>query len=97
VTTPNALNPSGTSSTFAPTSIGGTERVLTRVTPQPRVGERARLRQPRQARTRPGRKGEPREARPARGAAKAVLLPPAVMKDRDARARRITGSVCRGC
>jgi hypothetical protein len=98
VTTPGALNSSGTSSTFAPTSIGGTDRVLTRAAPQTRVvRERARSRQPRQARTRPGRKGEAREARPARGAAKAVLLPPAVMKDRDARARRITGSVCRGC
>jgi hypothetical protein len=97
VTTPNALNPSGTSSTFAPTAIGGTSRVLPRVAPPSRVvRERARARaRPRQARAH--RRGEAREARPARGAAKAVLLPPAVMKDRDARARRITGSVCRGC
>jgi hypothetical protein len=97
VTTPNALNPSGTSSTFAPTSIGGTSRVLPRVAPPSRiVRERARAR-PRQARSRAERRVEAREARPARRGGKAVLLPPEVTKDRDARARRITGSVCRGC
>ena len=97
VTTPNALNPSGTSSTFAPTAIGGTSRVLPRVAPPSRVvRERARPR-PRQARNRAERTLEAREARPARRGGKAVLLPPEVTKDRDARARRITGSVCRGC
>ncbi|HKH94986.1 MAG TPA: hypothetical protein VKA39_00525 [Beijerinckiaceae bacterium] len=97
VTTPNALNPSGTSSTFAPTAIGGTSRVLPRIAPPSRlVRERARAR-PRQARNRAERRLEAREARPARRGGKAVLLPPEVTKDRDARARRITGSVCRGC
>jgi hypothetical protein len=99
VTTPNALNPSGTSSTFAPTSIGGTDRVLPRPVPQARVvRERARARQkPRQARTRATRKAEAPASQAPRGGGKAVLLPPEVMKSRDARARRITGSVCRGC
>jgi hypothetical protein len=98
VTTPNALNPSGTSSTFAPTSIDGTSRVLPRVMPPSRVvRDRARARpQPRQARNRAERKLKAREAGPARRGGKAVLLPPET-KDREARARRITGSVCRGC
>ena len=99
VTTPNALNPSGTSSTFAPTAIGGTSRVLPRVAPPSRVvRERARARpQSRQARNRAERRPEAREARPARSGGKAVLLPPEVTKNRDSRARRITDSVCRGC
>ena len=99
VTTPNALNPSGTSSTFAPTAIGGTSRVLPRAAPPSRVvRERARARpQPRQARNRAERRIDAREARPALRGGKAVLLPPEVTKERDARARRITGSVCRGC
>ena len=99
VTTPNALNPSGTSSTFAPTSIDGTSRVLPRVAPTSRVvRERARTRpQRRQARNHAERQLEAREARPARRGGKAVLLPPEVTKNRDARARRITDSVCRGC
>jgi hypothetical protein len=97
VTTPNALNPSGTSSTFAPTAIGGTSRVLSRVAPPSRVvRERARP-QPRQARNRAERRIEAREGQPALRGGNAVLLPPEVTKDRDARARRITGSVCRGC
>jgi hypothetical protein len=99
VSTPNALNPSGTSSTFAPTSIGGTDRVLTRPIPTTRVvRERTpRRSKARHARTRAERKTVAAEAQPARRGGKAVLLPPAVTRDRDARARRITGSVCQGC
>jgi hypothetical protein len=100
VTTPNALNPSGTSSTFAPTTIGGANtRVAPRaVLPSRVVRERHRARpQRRHAHNRSERKLEAREARPARSGGKAVLLPPEVTKNRDSRARRITDSVCRGC
>ena len=97
VSTPNALNPSGTSSTFAPTSIGGSDRVLTRPIPSTRVVRTPRRSKARHARTRAERKTVAAEAQPARRGGKAVLLPPAVTRDRDARARRITGSVCQGC
>lgn len=95
VSTPNALNPSGTSSTFAPTSVGGSDRILTRPIPLPRI---VRDRQkPRQARNPGIRKAQTRDARPAARGGRAILLPPHVTTERDARARRITGSVCQGC
>jgi hypothetical protein len=101
VSTPGALNPSGTSSSFAPTiSSGGGNRVLTRPLPVTRAIARQRTR------ARPPTRAQARAAARARHAqkggtttrgGKAVLLPPAATKASDERAKRITGSVCTGC
>jgi hypothetical protein len=98
VSTPGALNPSGTSSSFAPTiSSGSGNRVLTRPLPVARAAARARP--PRRVHARPAVRGRhTRQTQTvARTGGRAVLLPPKAAKAADERARRITGSVCTGC
>lgn len=99
VGTPGALNPSGTSSSFAPTiSSGGPGRVLTRPVPVARDVRRMRVRPPTRAQAKAAVRGrQARQAQTSTRRGKAVLLPPAAAKSADERARRITGSVCRGC
>jgi hypothetical protein len=99
VSTPGALNPSGTSSSFAPTiSSGAGNRVLTRPLPVTRAiaRQRTRARPPTRAQARAAAR-EAQRARTATRNGKAVLLPPAATKAADERAKRITGSVCTGC